>query len=270
MKKFSVSSIFRRPCYGLIVIALISIAQATNAQSEVKISGTVIDRKTKEPVPYVNIYTKSLSGGTATNEQGEFVVNMKHTDTLVFSAVGFDRYFFSLKQDEIRQYYEVVIELDFRTYELEPVKVTAYQDIEQFKKEILDLNIPSKEKELTISIPRNARIYDNHPTLNNGMVGGGATVRGAVTALYNVFSKEGKELRKLEAYRQESSQRRIVQSKYNLDIVKSITSLNEEGALRFMEWCKFDDEFVLSSTEYEITIAVLKCLDEFSKNDTVN
>lgn len=256
----------------LAAIMLTCVVQLVGAQSQVKISGSVIDSKTKEPVPFVHVYTKSLSAGTNTNEHGKFTVQIDKADTLVFSAVGFDKYFFSLRQDDVRSYYDVVIELDFKTYELEPVKVTAYKDIEQFKKDILALDIPTRKKELKIDIPRNARLY-NDPRLNNHLgndMGGGVVMQGPIDALYNAFSRQGRQLKKVDALQEERSKRQAIGSKYNMEVVKRITSLNEEGAKRFMEWCKFEDEFLLASSEYELTVAVLRCLEDFSTNDTVN
>lgn len=263
--KFSLTA-----CCLLLTVALVCTEGPARAQSTTKVAGLVLDKETKEPVPYVHIYTKAFSAATTSDEKGKFEIVIAPSDTIVFSAIGFHTYLFSLNQKEIRSYYEVVIELDFKTYELEPVKVTAYKDLDQFKKEILDLNIPSKEKEFSVSIPKGARVEDNHPSLNNNTMGGGVTIQGPITAIYNAFSKEGKEKRRLEAYRKESSEQKVIHSKYNIEIVKRITNLNEEGAIRFMEWCRFDDEFVLQSTEYEITVAMLKCLGEFSKNDSIN
>lgn len=265
MKTYPVSII-------ITTIILVCMVQWTHAQSPVKISGTVVESKTKEPVPFVHVYTRSLSAGTTTNEHGKFMVQINPSDTLVFSAVGFDKYFFSLKQDDLRPYYEVVIELDFRTYELAPVKVTAWKDVEQFKKDILELDIPTPEKEFKINIPRNARVYDD-PKLNNNLgndMGGGVTLQGPIDALYNAFSRQGKQLKKLDALKEENVRRREIESRYNIEVVQRITSLNEEGARRFMEWCKFEDEFLLTSSEYDLTVAVLRCLEDFSKNDTLN
>lgn len=247
-----------------IIIVILSCGNSAWAQSGIKVSGTVIDSETKEPVPFVNIYTRSLSGGTITNDLGKFDLTINKTDTLVFSAVGFDKYFFSLKQDDIRANYEVVVELNFKTYELEPVKVTAFRDLEQFKQDILDLNIPAKQNELTLNIPKTKYA----PSPEGGAPG--VVVTGAISALYNQFSKEGKELRKLDAYRKQESTRKSVTSKYNIEIVKRITNLSDEGARRFMEWCKFEEDYIVHATEYDITIAMIKCLDEFSKNDTLN
>lgn len=257
-----IASFFHNRCAWGVILLLLPTAHLAMAQSPVRIAGHVVDRETKEAVPYVHVYTTSFSQGTVTDENGKFQISMASADTLVFSAVGFDKYFFSLKQDDIRSYYDVVIELDFKTYELEPVKVIAYRDLEQFKKAVLELNIPA-EKSMTVDVPKavNKDIGTGLPTM---------TIRGPITALYNALSKEGRELKRLEAYRKERSSVKSIGEKYNTDMVKRVTNLSDEGARRFMEWCKFEDDFILRSTEYELTVAVLKCLDDFVKKDSVN
>lgn len=95
------------------------------------------------------------------------------------------------------------------------------------------------------------------------------TLQGPVTALYNALSKEGKEKRRVEAFKQENAKTKIIVGKYNIEVVKQVTQLNDDGARRFMEWCRFEDDFILRSTEYEMAVAMLKCLDEFPKADTV-
>jgi hypothetical protein len=95
------------------------------------------------------------------------------------------------------------------------------------------------------------------------------TIRGPITALYNKFSKEARERRKLDAYKKQSQVQKLVDSKYNIEVVKNVTKLNEEGAKRFMEWCRFEEDFLIKATAYELTVAMLKCLEEFPKPDTV-
>lgn len=249
-----------------MVLALVCVLSAVHAQTTVKISGTVIDRKTREAVPYVHIYTKQFTRGTSTDEQGHFEISIHRTDTLIFSSVGFDKYEFHLNQEEIRSYYEVVIEMDFKTYELEPVTVSAYQNLDQFKQSVLELNIATPQKKFQADIPKDA--YKQLPS-NNMSLNGGASIRGPASALYDAFSKEGKQRRKLATYHQRAAEEEIIASRYNLEVVKRITQLNDEGASRFMEWCKLEDGFILASTEYELTVAMLKCLEGFPPADTV-
>lgn len=247
--------------FASLLFILLFNAVDSYGQTDVQLKGRVIDGQTREPVPYVHIYTQSLSHGTTTDEQGYFNIMINPKDTLVFSAVGFDKYLFSLKQEEIRSYYEVVIEMDFKSYQLEPVKVTAYKDIESFKQDVLKLDIPTEKKNIELQLPG---VMDYTFTGDEKMV-----IRGPITALYNKFSKEARERRKLEAFKKQTGVQKIIDSKYNIEVVKNVTKLNEEGARRFMEWCRFEEEFLIKATEYELTVAMLKCLEEFPKPDTV-
>lgn len=242
-------------------MVLAACAVTASAQERVQLNGKVVDKQSGEAVPYVHIYTQSLSHGTVTDESGRFAIMIKPTDTLVFSAIGFDKYLFAINQQDVRPLYEVTIEMNFKTYELAPVKVTAYKDLESLKRGILDLNVETPKKEVELKLP-GVTYYT--PTGEPKM-----TVRGPITALYNKFSKEAKEKKKLSAFKLDAQQYKILDDRYNVDVVKRITQLNDEGARRFMEWCKFEDDFILGATEYELTVAMLKCLDEFPKADTL-
>ncbi|HLT72450.1 MAG TPA: hypothetical protein VKZ75_07340, partial [Cyclobacteriaceae bacterium] len=94
-------------------------------------------------------------------------------------------------------------------------------------------------------------------------------ISGPVSALYNVFSREAKEKRKLKTLREKISDYSEIDAKYNVEVVRQVTDLDEEGAKRFMEWCKFEDEFILKSSAYDLAVAMLKCLDDFAKADTL-
>lgn len=235
------------------------------SQSKVEVVGLVIDKETKEPIPFVHIYTPSLSQGTATNEQGTFLININPLDTLIFSSVGFDKYRFTLTPSEIRNRYEITIELNFKTYQLETVNVTAFKNYESFKKAIVDLNVPNEMKGFKLNIPSDG-IYQKN---GNSTLTPDISITSPISALYNAFSKEAKEKRKLVSYRKESSEQRIIDARYNIEVVKRLTNLNDDGAKRFMEWCKFEDDYILKASEYDLSIAMLKCLDEYSQRDTI-
>ena len=252
----------RLSCFLLLVLACSQLAMA---QAPVNISGSVVDRESRKAVPYVYIFTASQR--TVTDEQGHFSVNIHPDDTVIFSAIGFDDYSFHLKKDQKLTHYEVVIEMDFKTYELQPVKVTAYQDLDQFKQSILDLKIPTK-KNAEVNIPKLSYFSKTLPSADQSM-GVGGSMRGPFSALYNTFSKEAKEVKKLGQYRQRVEADRSITAKYNLEVVKRVTNLNEKDAQRFVEWCRLENDFIQKSTEYELTVAMLKCLDEFPKIDSL-
>lgn len=50
----------------------------------------IIDSKTKEKIPYVNIWVENENIGTTSNEKGEFELKINNTKIILFSAIGFE------------------------------------------------------------------------------------------------------------------------------------------------------------------------------------
>jgi hypothetical protein len=73
-----------RNLFCLLVTALISFSAFA------QIKGTIQDSRTKEPIPYVNIWVENQSSGTSADENGNF--SLPETDaskSIVFTAVGY-------------------------------------------------------------------------------------------------------------------------------------------------------------------------------------
>ncbi len=79
----------------MLVLSLVSILSLTsfaqNSESEANIYGHVLDASNHEHLPYVNIYIKGTTLGTATNENGHYI--LEHlpvgTHTVVASFMGY-------------------------------------------------------------------------------------------------------------------------------------------------------------------------------------
>ena len=57
----------------------------------------------------------------------------------------------------------------------------------------------------------------------------------------------------------------IIKAKYNQAVVMELTGLPEEKVEEFMEFCKLEDSFLGPASEYEIAVAVNKCMVDFSQ-----
>lgn len=70
--------------YKLLLIAFLSI------KSFSQITGSITD-KNKEPLPFVNVYLKDTYKGTTTNNDGNYILNLKKTGsyTLIFQYLGY-------------------------------------------------------------------------------------------------------------------------------------------------------------------------------------
>jgi Secretin and TonB N terminus short domain. len=64
------------------------------------ISGRIIDKETKKPLPYVSVGIAKLSIGTITNTDGDFVLKVAHSakeDTITISHIGYKQFHYPVR-----------------------------------------------------------------------------------------------------------------------------------------------------------------------------
>jgi hypothetical protein len=66
----------------LLAVLFLSVFSTVSAQTV--ISGTVFDRDTKEPLPFVNVVFRHSTVGTITDFEGKYFIKTNHpTDSLI-------------------------------------------------------------------------------------------------------------------------------------------------------------------------------------------
>ncbi|SNS04000.1 CarboxypepD_reg-like domain-containing protein [Belliella buryatensis] len=100
------------------------------------VRGKVVDSKTGDAVPYVNIFLENYAKGTVTNAEGEFNFrlpeNISKTDTLAFSHVGYSRYRLSVREAISKE--KLMVTLQFGDQELMEALVTTLDPKKIMKK----------------------------------------------------------------------------------------------------------------------------------------
>src|SRR5688572_11630959 len=72
----------------LLLTLFVSFAFNAEAQTR-RITGTVTDSETREPIPGVSIIVKGTANGTATDANGSFVMEPPENASLIVSAIGY-------------------------------------------------------------------------------------------------------------------------------------------------------------------------------------
>ena len=85
-----------------------------------KITGTVLDKEGK-PISSVSVINEKTSEGTSTDDQGNFSINVTIGDVLIFSSVGFEKQFFTIKNTS-----QITVTLNKLLSKLDEVQITAY------------------------------------------------------------------------------------------------------------------------------------------------
>lgn len=242
----------------LAVICLLLLASTSNLvaqEDQVEVMGEIINSDNKEAVPYVHIVNDQLKLGTVSNTEGRFWIRMQRQDTLKFTAIGFETFIFTLKEDVTTDKLMVTIELNLSTMELQPVKVFAFRNEEALKRALIDTKVPLEEQKRGIQLP--GFYYGPEKEVKISPLGN------PISFIASKFSREEKEKKMVAKYQQQVDYQKQIRAKYNQAVIIELTGLPEDKVDEFMDFCKLNDSFLGPASEYEIAIAVNKCLVKF-------
>lgn len=129
----------------LFVVALFFAfnANAQGGKTVVQFSGVVVSGDSMFGVAGVHIYVPKAGRGTNTSEYGYFSLATLGGDSLIISAVGFQKKWVVVPDDG-KQYYTVVIELNEDTTMLPVVEIFPYPTFELFKQAFIALQLPEE------------------------------------------------------------------------------------------------------------------------------
>ena len=161
-----------------VLIAFLLQISTVSAQQENKITGTILDSKTKEPIVGAVVVVKGTSQGTATNEKGSFSIQVKKLPALlVVSSIGYENQRINAYGSE-----PVNLLLKENVRRLDEVVITGYstQERKSISGSITTLNAAETIKNLpTAGINQllQGKATGVQVLSNSGTPGGGITFR---------------------------------------------------------------------------------------------
>ncbi len=114
-------------------------------QSQIRIVGTVVDEK-NQPIPGVSVYEKVSRKGTATDNNGKYVISVEQGATLVFSFIGYTN-----QEVVVGNQSEINIALKPATNILNEVVAIGYQTVR--KSDFTGAISSVKSSELNLTAP---------------------------------------------------------------------------------------------------------------------
>lgn len=149
---------------GILLLSLYLFSsnelKAQTSNQGTKISGTVsCSADSIMLLSYVNIYNLSSKEGTTTDAKGYFEIEMNKQDTILFSTVQHQEYYYYLVDEAVPDK-KINIELQQDTVYLEVVNIMGYKSYSQFKEELLQLDLSENDVSITLPvIDKYARQY---------------------------------------------------------------------------------------------------------------
>ncbi|MBR2249482.1 MAG: carboxypeptidase-like regulatory domain-containing protein, partial [Prevotella sp.] len=108
----------------LTLLILLLIGHAAAAQTTTSVDGVVVDARSGEPLPFVNVYWVGTSQGGVTDTNGHFELsNNQGLVSIAFRYVGYKSQIITLSPGKNMKNTRVKMERE--SYDLNEVKVTA-------------------------------------------------------------------------------------------------------------------------------------------------
>ncbi len=111
----------------------------------IQFSGVVVKSDSLSPVPFTNIIIRNEGRGTTADNSGYFSFVAKERDTILFSAVGFQKSSFIIPDSLKDHKYSLIHVMESDTVQLEEAVVYPWPSREEFRQAFLNADIPDDD-----------------------------------------------------------------------------------------------------------------------------
>jgi len=127
----------------ILLAASFNDAKGQGGTRVIQFSGVILGEDSVSGVPGVHIYVPKAGRGTTSNIYGYFSMPSLVGDSVVVSAVGYEKQHFRVPGDK-GDNFTVIIELQNDTTYLPPIEILPYPTEELFKQAVLALKLPDE------------------------------------------------------------------------------------------------------------------------------
>ena len=205
-------------------------------------TGVILNKEDSSIIYHAHIINISSKTGVTSNQEGEFSLQTKLTDTLEISFIGF----YSLKI--IASEIQPIIYLERAIYTIEPYTVLPYKDFNEFRDAFVALELEGTVTKINASYTLSVEELRSYVPPSLGLL------------KYRNKDKENYE-RLLAKDRYET----FLATKFNPNVIKRTTLLRDGTQINsFMEYCDFPDQFIEFSSQYNLFDQIINCFDEYN------
>ena len=229
-----------------ILFAILLASPLFSQQRKYNISGVVMEEDSLTVMPYVYLINQTNGNGTITDYNGRFTIIAKNTDTLVFSYLGY-----------ARKKYPVALIKNINDSTKRTLKIVMH-------KMMIGL---APITVFSAKIKPNEIDYMKRYIKQHAAPKGISAIESPITALYDQFSRKGRENRKLQEIFQQILTQEEVAKKFNPEILRQLTEDEFVDYDAFRKYCWYiSDEYILSHEGYELYAPIMDCYRRFKKD----
>lgn len=204
----------KRRWWQLVSLLLSCWLWAGVAHGQVRVSGTISDAETRKPVPRATVLLEHSGRGVIATDEGDFSLPAQPTDTLVFKALGYKTQRLVVGNSGLSQII-LQIKLQRGSIELQNVDVREGRPSDAvINRALRNMKRPTPPANAVKRPPAPKPLF---PVDSAAPLPPKATIQSPISLLYDQFSREGKQRRKLEELQMQerAEQARKARAQYN-------------------------------------------------------
>lgn len=201
------------------------------SQKKYQVRGQLMEADSNNSVPFAYVINLNSRNGVVTDMKGNFVIAASENDSIQFTCIGFSGRVFKVKQipdlnDSIKQFKKFYI-----------------------KRVVYDLGMVTVNK---FKIKPHEREYMQR-VINRPKVQGLNVAESPITAIWQNFSRKGREMQKLEAIFKDLLRKEAIEKRLNTDILRKLLKDENITLEKFRIMCpEISDDYILYSEPYDL------------------
>ncbi|MGB0376831.1 MAG: carboxypeptidase-like regulatory domain-containing protein [Flavobacteriaceae bacterium] len=240
--------------FGLFCLPLLSFGQNQFIQARVE------NQNTDMPMNNVHVLNLTQVIGTITDKDGKFELPAAVNDTLYFSYLGYKPLKVAVTQD-LFTYNDTKFVLTELAYALEevivrPYQLTGYLDVDA---KTAPVN-PAGRYRIAGLASAGYEGGNRNRTAISKVIG---ALFNPADLLYNLFSKNARQFRKLKKMRADDEIKNLLSSKFDREVLVQLLGIDRFNLEEILRNCNYSDAFIKESNDLQILEAISECYDEY-------
>ena len=234
--------VWRKILSSVVLMGLVwQVSGQVDSARLILIRGQLMNSSTLKPVGHAHVMNINRNLAAVSDTLGKFTIRMKITDTLLITAIGFERRFYNLPAFVTSTTYYPKIYIRETVYPISKVEISSLGNYSQFRDKVSELNIPeTREEKLrreTIEQAREAAI---------------ASYQIPTGISFHIPSKSDISWKKVQELQEIEKRQMILYSKYNREVIARTSRLRGELLDEFIMFCNQRSWFTPETSAYDI------------------
>ncbi|MBN2664254.1 MAG: carboxypeptidase-like regulatory domain-containing protein [Bacteroidales bacterium] len=219
------------------------------------VTGKIIDAETLTPIPMAYLLNTTKRYGAQTDTSGKFRILLMRNDIIRISSIGYITE--DWKPDFSKAIGNKITETIYlipKTYNIGAIDIysTRWNSFLYAASQV-DIEEDITQKKLTQWVE--TIVGDQNLSAQN--------LKGGIQIPLPIYTHREKMLKKIQEQQQIDELNKIAAQKFNKNFVSRVTGLVGTELDEFMGYCKFDRDFILRTSEYDLIIIVQDIYEEF-------